>query len=117
MYVPLASRAGAHIETQAPWVELWPPSVLMAHDLRSNQGRHISSFLCCKCLFQPAGRICCVAACTHFSVSWVFFAFLFHQHAIISSGGRILFALASSFEPTHGRKMKKEFEILIHLEI
>ena len=46
MYVPLASRAGAHIETQAPWVELWPPSVLMAHDLRSNQGRHISSFLC-----------------------------------------------------------------------
>jgi hypothetical protein len=42
MYVPPASGAGAHIETQAPWVELWPPSVLMAHDLRSNQGRHMS---------------------------------------------------------------------------
>jgi hypothetical protein len=33
--------AGAHSEHQAPWVEQRPPSVLMAHGLRSNQGRHI----------------------------------------------------------------------------
>ena len=41
MYVPPASGAGAHSEPQAPWVEQRPPSVLMAHGLRSNQGRHI----------------------------------------------------------------------------